>query len=98
MSVSRRHFFFGSLALPALADKKPVPERPNILLLLADNVPQWVLGATATRRSAPPNVDRLARMGTRFLDHYVASPSPAPSRASMLTGLAPTRTGRASRP
>src|SRR5436853_139051 len=29
MLVSRRHFFFGSLALPAFAAKKPAPERPN---------------------------------------------------------------------
>ena len=93
MLVSRRHFFFGSLALPAIAAKKPGPERPNILLLIADNVPQWVLGSYGNKEIRTPNLDRLARMGTRFLDHYVASPSPVPSRASLLTGLAPTRTG-----
>src|SRR4051812_12480998 len=93
MLLSRRHFFFGSLALPAIAAKKPAPDRPNILLLIADNVPQWVLGAYGNKEIRTPNLDRLARMGTRFLDHYVASPAPAPSRASMLTGLAPTKTG-----
>src|SRR5437868_3387334 len=36
MLLSRRHFFFGSLALPGIAAKKPAPERPNILLLIAD--------------------------------------------------------------
>jgi arylsulfatase A-like enzyme len=93
MLVSRRHFFFGSLALPAFAAKKAAPERPNILLLIADNVPQWVIGAYGNKEIRTPNIDRLANMGTRFLDHYVASPSPAPSRASMLTGLAPGQTG-----
>jgi arylsulfatase A-like enzyme len=93
MLLSRRHFFFGSLALPAIAAKKPAPERPNVLLLIADNVPQWVLGAYGNKEIRTPNLDRLALMGTRFLDHFVASPSPAPSRASMLTGLAPGRTG-----
>ena len=44
MSLSRRHFFFGSLALPALAAKKPAAEQPNILLLLAEGLPAWVLG------------------------------------------------------
>src|SRR5213075_1669490 len=92
MLLSRRHFFFGSLALPAIAAKKPAPDRPNILLLIANNVPQWVLGAYGNREIRTPNLDRLTRMGTKFLAHYVASPSPAPSRASMLTGLAPTKT------
>src|SRR4051812_36824488 len=93
MLLSRRHFFFGSLALPAIAAKKPAPERPNVLLLIADNVPQRVLGAYGNTEIRTPNLDRLTRMGTRFLDHYVASPSPAPSRASILTGLAPMKTG-----
>src|SRR4051795_12187316 len=93
MLFSRRHFVFGSLALPAIAAKKPAPERPNILLLIAGNVPQWVMGAYGNKEIRTPNLDRLARMGTRFLDHYVASPSPVPSRASMLSGLAPTKTG-----
>src|SRR4051794_39793300 len=93
MLLSRRHFFFGSLALPAIAAKKPAPERPNVLLLIADNVPQWVLGAYGNKEIRTPNLDRLSKMGTRFLDHYVASPSPAPSRASLLSGLAPMRPG-----
>src|SRR4051794_16030206 len=93
MLLSRRHFFFGSLALPAVAAKKPAPDRPHILLLIADNVPRWVLGAYGNQEIRTPNLDRLARVGTRFLDHFVTSPSPAPSRGSMLTGLAPTKTG-----
>src|SRR3954447_17802309 len=93
MLLLRRHFFFGSLALPAVAAKKPAPDRPNILLLIADNVPQWVLGAYGNTEIRTPNLDRLTRMGARFLAHYVPSPAPAPSRASMLTGLAPTKTG-----
>ncbi len=93
MPLSRRHFFLGSFALPAIAAKKPAPERPNVLLLVADNVPQWVIGAYGNKEIRTPNVDRLALMGTRFLDHFVAAPSPVPSRASLMTGLAPGRTG-----
>jgi len=92
MLLSRRHFFFGSLALPAIAAKKPAPDRPNILLLIAENVPQWVLGVYGNKEIQTPNLDRLAKMGTRFQGHFVASPSPIPSRASMLTGLAPMKT------
>jgi arylsulfatase A-like enzyme len=93
MLVSRRHFFFGSLAVPAIAAKKPAPDRPNILLLLADNVPQWVVGCYGNQEIRTPNIDRLSQLGVRFMDHFVAAPSPEPSRRSMLSGLAPAQTG-----
>jgi arylsulfatase A-like enzyme len=94
MQVSRRSFFLGSLALPLLAQKKKTaPARPNVILLLADNVPQWVLGIYGNQEIKTPNIDRFAATGTRFLDHMAASPSPAASRGSVLTGLAPGKTG-----
>jgi arylsulfatase A-like enzyme len=93
MSVSRRHFFFGSLALPALAAKKPAPDRPNILLLVADNLPQWVLGTYGNKEIRTPNLDRLARLGVRMMDNFTASPSPAPGRATLLSGIAPMQSG-----
>src|SRR5208283_2023816 len=44
MPVSRREFLMGSLALPALAAKKPklAPEKPSILLIVVDNLPSWL--------------------------------------------------------
>ena len=89
MSLSRRQFFLGSLALPALAAKKPALERPNVLLLLADNVPAWVLGVYGNKEIRTPNLDRLALTGTRFRNHFVAAPAPEPGRASLLTGRTP---------
>jgi len=44
MNISRRHFFFGSLALPALAADKPLGETPNILLILVEGLPAFALG------------------------------------------------------
>ncbi len=41
--LSRRHFFFGSLALPAFAAKTP-PPRPNVVVIAVDHLPAWVLG------------------------------------------------------
>jgi arylsulfatase A-like enzyme len=93
MQFSRRHFFLGTLALPAFAQKKTVPERPNILILVADNVPQWTLAAYGNKEIRTPAIGRLAATGLRFLDHMTASPSPVPARASLLTGLAPGKTG-----
>jgi arylsulfatase A-like enzyme len=87
MIVSRRHFFFGSLALPVVAaGKKPAGEQPNILLILVDRLPSWVLGCYGNPDVRTPNIDRLAQTGTRFLHHYTCAPAPGPGRATLLTG------------
>jgi arylsulfatase A-like enzyme len=88
MPISRRHFFFGSLALPAFAAKKP-PARPNLLLFLVDDLPAWVLGCYGNKEIHTPNIDRLSQTGTRFLNHFVCTPAAAPSRATFLTGRTP---------
>jgi arylsulfatase A-like enzyme len=95
MLLSRRHILLGSLALPAVAAKKIGPERPNVLLLIADNVPQWVLGAFGNKEIRTPHLDRLAQTGSRFHAHMASAPAAAPSRGSLLTGLAPGKTGPA---
>ncbi len=87
MPLSRRLFFFGSLALPALARAaKPAGERPNIVLILADGLPAWVLGCYGGREIQTPNIDLLARTGVRFLHHFTSAPSAQPGHASLLTG------------
>lgn len=88
MLLSRRHFFFGSLALPAFAGKTP-PPRPNVLLYLVDYLPAWMLGCYGNKEVRSPHIDELAQSGTRFLNHFVASPAPEPSRATFLTGAIP---------
>jgi arylsulfatase A-like enzyme len=95
MRLSRRHFFFGSLALPALAAKKTAPERPSVVLLIADNLPQWVLGSSGNQEIRTPNLDRLAQVATRFRNHFTAAPAPAPGRATLMTGHAPMRAAAA---
>jgi arylsulfatase A-like enzyme len=95
MLVSRRGFFLGSLALPVLAAKKPVPVRPNILLVLVDGLPSWMLGAYGNKEVHTPNIDRLALAGTRYLNHLVCVPAPEPSRAAILTGRTPMQLGTA---
>ena len=73
----------------------PVPRRPNILFLLADD---WAwphascLGAPGIKT---PTFDRLAREGVLFRNAHVAAPSCSPSRAAMLTGQWPWRLGPA---
>jgi arylsulfatase A-like enzyme len=94
MLVSRRYFFFGSLALPALAAKKtPEALRPGILLLLADQLPAFMLGASGNKQVYTPNLNRLAQTGIRFFNHFSCAPAPAPGRATLLTGRTPMQIG-----
>jgi arylsulfatase A-like enzyme len=86
MNLSRRHFFLGSLALPAFAAEKPLGEQPNVLLILVDGLPTWILGCYGNREVRTPNIDRLAQTGTRFLNHYACAPVAGKARAALLTG------------
>ncbi|MCU1239102.1 MAG: sulfatase [Candidatus Solibacter sp.] len=91
MNSTRRQFFLGSLALPALAATKPVGEQPNILLILVDALPSWLLSCYGNAQVRTKNIDLLAQTGTRFLNHYSASPLGDPARAVLLTGRAPSQ-------
>lgn len=93
MLVSRRNFLLGSLALPALAAKKEAPVRPNILLVVADELPCWMLGAYGNKEVRTPNIDRLAQTGTRFLDHFTPAPETRLGAACLFTGRTPMQVG-----
>jgi arylsulfatase A-like enzyme len=90
MPITRRHFFFGSLALPAFAGKQP-PPRPNVLLFLVDYLPAWMLGCYGNKEVRSPNIDQVSQSGTRFLNHFVSTPEPQASRLTFLTGAIPTQ-------
>jgi arylsulfatase A-like enzyme len=98
MLVSRRHFFFGSLALPVFGAKKPAAERPNLLLIVVDNLPSWFLGSSGNKEFRTPNLDRLAQTGTKFFNHFACTPAPALSRATLMTGRTPMQLGDAENP
>jgi arylsulfatase A-like enzyme len=91
--LSRRHFFFGSLALPAFAARKEPPPKPNIVLFLVDGLPSWMLGCYGNKEVRTPNIDRLCQTGTHFLNHFVCTPEAAISRATFLTGKTPMQLG-----
>jgi arylsulfatase A-like enzyme len=67
--------------------------RPNVLVLIADDVGFGDLSITGARDLATPNLDALARSGARFRAGYVTAPVCAPSRAAILTGRSQTRFG-----
>jgi len=61
-------------------------KKPNVLLLMADEQPVFMLGCYGHRSVKTPVIDTLAMRGARFDAAYCASPICAPSRASMMTG------------
>ena len=69
------------------------PRPPNVVLIFADDLGYADLGCYGAEGIATPNLDRLAREGTRFTDFYAAQAVCSASRAALLTGCYPNRVG-----
>lgn len=65
--------------------------RPNIILLLADDLGYNELGSYGQKIIQTPNLDKLANEGMRFTDFYAGNAACAPSRAVLLTGKNATK-------
>jgi arylsulfatase A-like enzyme len=72
-------------------DRTAGDARPNLVLLLADDLGVNDLGCYGRAEHRTPNLDRLAAEGLRFTSAYCAQPICSPSRAAILTGKAPAR-------
>lgn len=80
----------GLLAVAACA----APAKPNIIFLLADDMGYMDIGANNPKTFyETPNLDALAAKGTRFTSGYAACNVCSPTRASIMTGKYPPRTG-----
>ncbi len=82
----------GALALAGSAGAQAPARRPNILLILADDLGYGELSCYGATHLRTPNLDRLATEGVRFTDYYAATPLCAPTRVSILTGRNALRT------
>jgi arylsulfatase A-like enzyme len=83
-----------ALAASASATVSAAEARPpNVVLIVADDLGYGDLGSYGHHTLKTPALDRLAREGLRFTSYYAASPLCSPSRAAMLTGRTPFRTG-----
>lgn len=69
-----------------------VPDRPHILLIVADDMGYADL-ACYGGLSQTPNLNKLAENGVRFTDFYAAAPNCSPSRAGLMTGKSPAKVG-----
>lgn len=70
-----------------------IAERPNVVVILADDLGYADIGAQGATDIPTPNIDRIARNGIRCTEGYVCWPACAPSRAGLLTGRDPHRFG-----
>ncbi len=72
---------------------QPPVRRPNFIVLYTDDQGIGDLGCYGAEDVKTPHLDRLAARGVRFTNWYSNSPVCSPSRAALLTGLYPHRTG-----
>ncbi|MGE3818514.1 MAG: arylsulfatase [Isosphaeraceae bacterium] len=72
---------------PGFAQESAQVRKPNILLIVADDLGYGDLGVQGQRVIATPNLDRLAAEGMRFTRGYAGSTVCAPSRCALMTGL-----------
>jgi N-acetylglucosamine-6-sulfatase len=74
-------------ALPVLSCRaRSTTSSPNIVVILVDDLRWDDIGVAGHPFVQTPNIDRLAREGTRFLNAFATTPLCSPSRAALLTG------------
>ncbi|NOX55713.1 MAG: sulfatase [Planctomycetes bacterium] len=94
----RRALLLGAMVLFAGYDRcdpacaaPTKPQRPNIVLILADDLGWADVSYNGSKFYETPNIDALTRRGMRFTNFYAAAPICSPTRASIMTGKAPAR-------
>jgi arylsulfatase A-like enzyme len=80
------------LIIPAAAHGKEV-SRPNVLMIIADDLNDWIGCLDGHPDARTPNIDRLARRGLLFENAHCAAPVCNPSRVATMTGRRPSSTG-----
>jgi len=86
-----RRTFFQLAGAPLLAQTKPAPF--NFVFILIDDMGWADLACQGSKFYETPHIDRLAASGVRFTNGYAACPVCSPSRAAVMTGRYPARTG-----
>lgn len=82
-----------SLALGLLSSAALAAEKPNIVIIFADDLGYGDLSCYGATKLKTPNIDKLAAEGRQFTDAHSASAACTPSRYALLTGEYPHRKG-----
>ncbi|MEO7652031.1 MAG: sulfatase [Bryobacteraceae bacterium] len=93
--MNRRDFLFsaGGFLAGAAVPLGAQSRKPNIVLIVADDLGYGELGAQGGLDISTPNIDSIARNGTRFTSGYVSCPVCSPTRAGLMTGRYQQRFG-----
>ncbi len=73
-------------------------KRPNVILILADDLGQTDISLYGNKVISTPNIDRIGKQGVTFTEGYISSPVCSPSRAGLLTGRYQQRFGHEFQP
>lgn len=79
--------------LPAADLPNATQGQPNVVIIYTDDLGYGDLGSYGHHTIRTPHLDRLASEGVRLTDYYAPAPLCSPSRAGLLTGRTPFRTG-----
>lgn len=86
-----KYYFFVLFAaivcIPSFAQRIKRDIKPNIILIVADDLGFGDLGCYGQQKITTPNIDKLASSGLKFTQFYAGTSVCAPSRASLITGL-----------
>jgi arylsulfatase len=86
---NRRNFIMSAAttlaAAPVLAGARN-PKRPNIILVMADDLGWKELGCYGQKKIRTPHIDQMAAEGMRFTQFYTGAPVCAPARCNLMTG------------
>ena len=95
--MEKCQLLFSGLVLASTAlscqNKAVVQKKPNVLFIVVDDLNDWISLLNKENPIKMPNLEKLAYRGVLFTNAYCSSPACNPSRASVLTGLRPHKTG-----
>jgi arylsulfatase A len=91
--MTRRDWLGAACAATGVAASRSRQDRPNLVLVVADDLGYGDLACYGSQPARTPNLDRLAREGLRFTSCYAAHAVCSPARAGLMTGRIPARSG-----
>src|ERR1051325_1472041 len=91
--INRRDFLKLGAVAPFAIRARAATARPNIVLIVADDLGYGELGVQGNKDIPTPHIDSIARAGVRFSNGYVSCPVCSPTRAGMATGRYQQRFG-----